>query len=222
MEPARAAGSTWSSIFREAVRGFLAWASGVRRRVGFAAAEFAWLFYTQRRQHTCVWPCDCHAVDRNLAVGRGLGLPLDTPRFPLGLRVELAAARSLLADAAGRPSITSSPSFPARAGRSKRLARGALAALCTRLHAEGWPPCVLLQGADDRTFARELIAAGGPVVDLVGRDIRASAPLSPLADLVICHDSGPMHIAAAARQTAGGVVRPTNRRAGPYGATAGS
>lgn len=205
--------------------GFLAWASGVRRRVGFAAArEFAWLFYTQRVRTPASGPADCHAVDRNLAVGRSLGLPLDTPRFPLGLRAdELAAARSLLADAAGRPLDHFIAVIPGARWASKRWPVARLAALCTRLHAEGWPPCVLLGAPDDRTFAQELIAAGaGPVVDLVGRtSLRALSAALALADLVICHDSGPMHIAAALGKPLVALFGPTNpARTGPYGATA--
>ena len=80
--------------------GFLAWASGARRRIGFAdARELAWIFYTR---HVRVPPTMLHAVEKNLAVLAPLGLNEAAPRFPVALRPEeRQSAQAKLAEAAG-------------------------------------------------------------------------------------------------------------------------
>lgn len=206
--------------------GFLAYASGARRRVGFAdAREFAWLFYTQRiacaRTPPNIATPNTHAVDRNLNLARVLGLPVDPPTFPLGLRTEeLDSARKLLATAAGRPLDHFTAVIPGARWDTKRWRADRLAKLIERLAAERLPPAILLGSPDDRAFANQILATGQtPVIDLVGRtSLRQLSALLALADLVICHDSGPMHIAAALDRPLVAIFGPTNpTRTGPYG-----
>ena len=198
--------------------GFLSWASGARRRVGFAAArECAWVFYSERVR---CGEADCHAVAKNLRVARALGLHVETPAFPLGLRAaELAAARALLTAAAGRPLANFTALIAGARWATKRWRVDRLAGLIDRLHTEGYPPCVVLGAADDRAFADQIVQASAtPVVDLVGRTtLRELCAVIALSDLVISHDSGPMHIAAALGKPLVALFGPTDpARTGPY------
>jgi len=202
--------------------GFITWACGAPRRVGFARArELAWLFYTQTV--SCPSP-DAHAVDKNLLLARAVGLDAVLPSFPLGLRSEeLAAARRLLNAAAGRVLEGFTAVLPGARWESKLWPAERLADLIDRLHADGQPPCVLLGAPDDRSFSDTIVArCRTPLIDLVGRtSLRELTAALALADLVICHDSGPMHIAAALERPIVALFGPTNpARTGPYCATA--
>lgn len=208
--------------------GFLAYASGARRRVGFAdTREFAWLFYSQRiapSQTTgSAATQDVHAVDKNLSLARALGLPVDPPIFPLGLGPdELAAARQLLVTAAGRALDRFTAVIPGARWETKRWRAERLAELIDRLAADDLPPAVLLGSPDDRAFADKILALRQTsVIDLVGHtSLRQLSALLSLADLVVCHDSGPMHIAAALGKPLVAIFGPTNPvRTGPYGQT---
>ncbi len=198
--------------------GFLAFASGAEQRVGFAAArESAGLFYTQRVR--C--PPDArHAVEKNLCVVAALGLRTDRPEFPLGLRLEeIRAAKTLLTTAAGRPVKTFTAVIPGARWESKRWRAERIAALIDRMHEESLPPCVLLGSVGDRPFADRVVAAcHSPAIDLVGRtSLRELAALLGLSDRVICHDSGPMHIAAALDKPLVAIFGPTDPEVtGPY------
>jgi lipopolysaccharide heptosyltransferase I len=202
--------------------GLLAFACGAPRRVGFAAArELAWVFYTQRVR------CpneDGHAVDRNLALARSIGLPVDPPDFPLGLRdEELAAGGRLITATAGQPLDHYIAVVPGARWETKRWRADRLARLIEGLAADGLPPCVLLGGPDDRTFTDAIVAACKiPVTDLVGRTtLRELTAAIARAELVICQDSGPMHIAAALGKPLVAIFGPTNpARTGPYGVSA--
>lgn len=202
--------------------GFLALASGARQRVGFAdARELAWLFYSRRVR--CGRDVE-HAVDRNLCLARETGLDAAGPTFPLGLsEQELADARQRLAEAADRPLARFTAVIPGARWETKRWPAERFAELIDRLHAEGRGPCVLLGAPDDRAFAEEIVTrVSGPVASLVGRtSLRELAATIALAELVICHDSGPMHIAAALSRPIVAVFGPTSpARTGPYCDTA--
>ena len=198
--------------------GLLAYFSRAPRRVGFAGArEGAWLFYTQR--------VDCpasaeHAVEKNLALAGALGLDVDQPEFPLGVQPsERAAARTLLADAAGETLASFTAVIPGARWESKQWPAEKIGALIDRMHADGSPRCVLLGAPDDRTFAEQVAGAcRSGAVNLVGRTtLRELVALIELAEGVICHDSGPMHIAAALNKPTVAIFGPTNpARTGPY------
>lgn len=219
---------------------FLAYASGARQRVGFRTArEFSWLFYSKRVR--C--PQDVrHAVDRNLLIAASLGIDVDEPRFPLGLRTEeLIAAREMLQQSARRAGIaiplpTDPRSTPFSAGRgggdesftavlpgarwvTKQWKPQRVAALIDRMAAAGMPPCVLLGGPDDRAYAERVFAdCETTFVDLVGRTtLRELTAIIALAGRVVSCDSGPMHIAAALNKPLTAIFGPTDpARCGPY------
>lgn len=201
--------------------GFLSLASGARRRVGFAdAREFAWAFYTDRVR--CA-PVARHAVERNLVVARALGLRIEAPQFPLAVTDdERAAARQLLSDAAGAPVERFTAVLPGARWTTKLWKPERLAALIDRLHAAGRPRCVLLGAPADREFAMRILRhMKTPAVDLVGRTrLRTLVALLDLSAQVICHDSGPMHIAAALNKPIVAIFGPTDpARCGPWAPT---
>jgi lipopolysaccharide heptosyltransferase I len=192
--------------------------SGAGQRLGFAEArEGAWLFYSRRVR--CADSAE-HAVDKNLAVVRALGLSVDRPEFPLGLQaVERAAASELLARAAGEPVEAFTAVIPGARWETKLWPMEKMAALIDRMHAEGLARCVLLGAPDEREFAERIVATcRSRVIDLVGRtSLRQLAALIDLAGRVVCHDSGPLHIAAALGKPTVAIFGPTNPdRTGPY------
>jgi lipopolysaccharide heptosyltransferase I len=198
--------------------GMLCRFSGAEQRVGFAEArEGAWLFYSRRVRGP---DPGAHAVDRNLAVVRALGLSVDRPEFPLGLRAaERVAAAELLARAAGERVASFTAVVPGARWETKLWPVEKIAELIDRLHAEGLARCVLLGARDERAFAERIGAAcRSGVIDLVGRtSLRQLAALLDLAERVVCHDSGPLHIAAALGKPTVALFGPTNpERTGPY------
>jgi lipopolysaccharide heptosyltransferase I len=210
--------------------GFLAWVGGAQRRVGFAdARELSWLFMTQRVRGP--WSSrrapgrrdpasDVHAVEKNLHVARALGLAVDPPQFPLGLRdAESEAARALLA-AAGVSGTRFIALAPGARWESKRWPVESWAALIDRLHAGGGPTCVLLGGPDERALADAIVTrCRTKPANLIGRtSLRELTALLALAERVICCDSGPMHMTAALARPMVALFGPTNAaRTGPYG-----
>ncbi len=202
--------------------GFLALATGARHRVGFAdAREFAAAFYTHRIK---CGPRDLHAIDKNLHVARTLGLPVDPPEFPLGIRdAELDEARHLLASTLGQVPPAFIAVIPGARWETKRWLPDRTAALITRLQHENFAPIILLGGPDDRTLAAQILKkCPTPPINLVGRTtLPQLAALLSLSSLVICQDSGPMHIAAALKRPLLALFGPTNPdRTGPYSPTA--
>ncbi|MGD8454678.1 MAG: lipopolysaccharide heptosyltransferase I [Phycisphaerae bacterium] len=207
--------------------GFIAWASGAPHRVGFARArELAPLFYTQHV--SC--PRDLHhAVEKNLHLASALGLPVAPPTtsadrsavpFPLGLTdTERRAAAERLAHAAGKPLERFLAIVPGGRWPSKLWLSDYWAQLITRLQTEDAATCVLLGGADDRAYADRILAdCTSPPIDLVGQTtLRELVALLDLSAGVVCHDSGPMHLAAALGKPLVALFGPTDPKLiGPY------
>ena len=198
--------------------GLLCLFSGAEQRAGFAEArEGARLFYSRRVR--CADSAE-HAVDKNLAVVRALGLPIDQPEFPLGLRAaERDEAEELLAQVAGERVESFTAVIPGARWESKLWPAEKIAALIDRIHAASLARCVLLGAPDERDFAERVLAAcQSNVIDLVGRtSLRQLAALLDLAERVVCHDTGPLHIAAALGKPTVAIFGPTNpARTGPY------
>ncbi len=202
--------------------GFLAYASGAKRRIGFAGArEAAWIFYSERVR--CP-DSAIHAVDKNLCVARALELDVDPPQFPLGIRADQTiAARARLTAAAGGPLDSFTAVLPAARWETKQWRTERIAELIDRIHDVGLPRCVLLGAPADRATADKIIAdCKSDPIDLVGKtDLRELTAMIDLADRVVCHDSGPMHIAAALNKPIVAIFGPTDpQRTGPYGGDA--
>ena len=129
----------------------------------------------------------------------------------------------MLTDAGARPPDRFTAILPGARWKTKLWPPERLAELIDRLHAEGQPPCVLLGAPADRPIADRIMAAcTAPPIDLVGRTtLRELVAVLSLADRVICHDSGPMHIAAALDKPLVAIFGPTDPAlTGPYSAAA--
>lgn len=197
--------------------GFLARATGAPVRIGPASArEGATLFYTHRIPDDRP---DAHAVDRNLRVGRLLGVPEDRPEFPINIDDSLHhQARSLLNEqlAGNKDWIAVAPG--AR-WETKRWPAEKFARAIDAIHARSGMRSVLLGGFDDAAMCEQITSQSQSIpVSLAGRtSIRQMAALIQQCRLLLCHDSAPMHIAVALNRPLVCLIGPTNPlRTGPY------
>ena len=109
--------------------------------------------------------------------------------------------------------------MPGARWETKRWPPEKWAKLIEQMLQDGLPPAVMLGAPDDREFTDKIISAcDARIVNLVGKtSLRELAAILALAGLVVCHDSGPMHIAAALGRPLVAVFGPTNpTRTGPY------
>ena len=155
---------------------------------------------------------DRHAVDECLDVIRHLGLPDEEPVFPVKFR-----------EPAGMP-----------AGRYAVLAP------CSKWGAKDWPvDRFIAVGQDLRdTYGMEVLVVGGPDHGAVGDQVVAGigdgatnwcgrtslvelGGMLEQAAVLVCNDSGPMHMAAAVGTRVVALFGPTTPvRTGPWGPTA--
>jgi lipopolysaccharide heptosyltransferase I len=202
-------------LFRSA---FIARATGASVRIGRREArELAWLFYTHRLPKL---PGDAHAVERLRQVEAVLGLPPSAPEFDLALSPEeKRKAEQLLLDHRVSLDRPFAAVLPTARWETKEWPPPHFSALVDRLAADHGLASVLLGSPDDQTRCAEIIeACRSRPANLAGRtDLRLLAAVLDRADLVICHDSGPTHIAAALGKPMVCIVGPTNpARTGPY------
>ncbi|MEE4185318.1 MAG: glycosyltransferase family 9 protein [Gammaproteobacteria bacterium] len=190
-----------------------------QRRVGFdraRARDYQWLFSTERiaaqpRAHVC---------DGMLSFAAHLGAtePVIDWAIPLP-----AAARQFVADAvgpAGRVCVIS-PCSSQRARNYRDWSADRYVAVVNQLQ-QNYGATVVLTGsatAIERRYADAIQAgAAAPVIDLIGKtSIKQWAALLAAADLVICPDSGPVHVATAFGTPVIGLYATSNpARTGPY------
>ncbi|MFN0135237.1 MAG: lipopolysaccharide heptosyltransferase I [Phycisphaerae bacterium] len=202
--------------------GIITWFSRARVRVGFAdAREGATLFYSQRVAPDA---SAIHAVEKNVAFARAIGLHIDAPEFPLGITAaERTSATMLLHSAAGRPVEKFVAMLPGARWETKTWPAEHFARVIDGMHAAGSPPIVLLGAPSEKPTAdaiRNLTAS--PVIDLVGKtNLRQLAAMLEMCERVVCLDSGPMHIAAALGKPIVALFGPTDAaRTGPFSPTA--
>lgn len=196
---------------------FLAWLSGIPRRVGFSASAGR-LFLTDAVPFSWLM----HDLERNLALLK----PLDP-----GLRVRpdesvyIAEDEGSSREVSGRleaagigPGETLVGVHPGSAWPTKRWLPGRFAELCRRLSREGLRTVLIGGGQDMELCAR--IAAESPALDWSGRtELGELKALMGRLSLFITNDSGPMHLAAACGVPVLAVFGPTTRELGffPYG-----
>lgn len=202
---------------------FLGFAVGAPVRVGFDPPG-------QSRGHLLThrvpYSGDRHMVEFYLDLVRAVGA--DTKDKDPGLSVDpssTAWARTFLSEAGvppGQPLVALSP------GRSEawhfiRWAEERFAATGEALHRRFGAHVLLVGGPAEVAIAGRmkatLVARGVPVTDAVGRsDLKQSEALLQACDLLVCNDSGPMHLAAAVGTPTLAVFGPANHwRWGPYG-----
>jgi heptosyltransferase-1 len=174
--------------------GLTSWFSRAPRRVGFPWAnsrEGNWIF---SNEHVPAAEQFSLKVGQFLSFADHLGLPPAPVDF--GLRpsgAELGRANALLEGAGERIAAV----FLGSTWPSRQWFAPATAELCQGLRERGLVP-VLVGATSEVPFAREVAAAGGPLVDLTGKTtLRDVIAILARATVAVGPDSGPMHIAAA-------------------------
>lgn len=199
--------------------GFLAWAGGAPVRIGLHnAREGARFFYTHKTPRT---PKDTHAVDRNYQVAQLLGFEHVPIRFDLNVTDDLRAeARALLRCAGHEAKDRLVAIVPGARWETKMWASDRFAETMNELQSGGDLRCVLL-GSPDEAALCERIFHGCRLrpINLTGKTtLGQMAAVIELADVVLCHDSAPMHLAVALQRPLVCLIGPTNPdRTGPYG-----
>ena len=198
--------------------GFITRATGAGVRIGFAdAREGARWFYTDLMVPD---DRDMHAVDRNFLVSRMLGFE-DEPRgFGLTIADEArAGVDRLLHEEGWRAGPSMVVVAPGARWETKVWPKERFAETIDRLCADGSRRAVLVGSSEDVdrcAWIRDHCSAAP--LSLAGRtNVPELVALIERADLVICLDSAPMHIAAALDRPLLCLIGPTNpRRTGPY------
>jgi lipopolysaccharide heptosyltransferase II len=173
----------------------IARASGARDRIGFARAdarEAGWLFSTRRL------PAQGTArakLLQFLAFADALGLP------PAPIEFGLAPTEAERGDAAGLTAGLAGPLVAACVGSScpsRRWFPERTAAVLRALRDRHGASAVLLGAPADAAYALDVVRAGGPARDLVGRTtLRQLVAILARARLAFGPDSGALHVAAA-------------------------
>jgi len=204
--------------------GFLAWASGARRRIGYRhAREFAWVFYS----HALVAPRKpIHAVELNLEALAALNVPVhETDLRPTLTADDHRVAQRILSEcgvALDGPFIVMVVSTR---WETKRWPPERFGRLAARLAGAYDMPSLLVGSRGERDVADAVEsaaaaagAAPGAIRNICGRTtLRQLAAIIERARLVVTADSMPMHMAAAFDRPLVALFGPTNPlRTGPY------
>lgn len=203
---------------------FLSFLAGVPTRVGFDPPG-------QGRRFLLTNPVpyagDRHMVEFYLDLPRAIGADTDhrDPELPVAPGAA-SWAKTFLADhghvPGSRPLVALSP------GRSEawhfiRWSEEDFVATGEALHEEFGARVLLVGGKSEVGIAERMVglltARGVPSIDATGRsDLHQSKALLRHADLLVCNDSGPMHLSAAVGTPTLAVFGPANHwRWGPYG-----
>jgi heptosyltransferase I len=188
-----------------------------KRRLGFdfrRARDFQWLFTSDRIPAVA----EQHALDAMMGFARAIGAQPTPLRWdiPLAAQDLEFAARFVLP-----PTLVISPCSSQRSRNFRNWpAERFIEVAC---HAQERHGCrVILTGGGtvlEREYANAIAAkSGADLVDLVGQTtLKQSLALFAAADLVVCPDSGPAHMATAAGTPVVGLYASSNpARTGPY------
>ena len=186
-------------------------------RLGFdkaRAKDFQWLF-TNRRIDAAP---GTHALEAMMAFATAMGATKRDLRWDIPLA---QADRDFAASFAAHdtPLVVISPCSSQRARNFRNWNVENYAAVITHLETQYGAQVVLTGGPSDleKDYGARL-AAGSTALDLVGQStLKQLAALIARADLVICPDSGPAHMATALGTAVVGLYATSNpARTGPY------
>jgi len=197
--------------------GFLAWASRAPVRLGFAnARELGAIFYT----HRVVVPSEvCHAADQSYLVADVLGFGDIEKDFSLHVseavsqRIAATLARS---EVGGRAYAVL---VPGTRWQTKIWPADHFARLADLIHERLGLAVVLIGSAAEVELCRQVQQhACSNLVNLAGDTaLPELVGLIRRAKVMVCNDSGPMHLAAAVRCPLVALFGPTNpARTGPH------
>ncbi len=198
--------------------GFLAFATGADVRLGFAnARELGWIFYTQRIPHP---PDAVHAAERNYAVAHMLGFGDVPMTFDLAVTEEEHRRGGDILKAAGLPPGARFVAIlPGARGETKRWFPERFVEVIDRLASAPGLPCVLMGAPDECALCASIArSCRCKPIDLAGQTgLREMTAILGQAAVLLCHDSAPMHLAAAQHRPLVCIIGPTNpARTGPY------
>jgi heptosyltransferase-1 len=201
--------------------GVMALATAAPVRVGLAGSrEGSRHFYTHRIDSPRP---EAHAVDRLLAVAKGFGADVSSPRFRVAIGPDDQAwAEEALIDLP-RPLIA--VNVGAR-WLTKRWPPEHFASVARRAVLERGAGLVLVGSPEDRPLVDALKGGLGTIgsLDLCGlTTLPRLAAVASKVDLFLSNDTGPLHLAAATGTNVLGVYTCTSpARTGPYGPNARS
>ena len=197
--------------------GMLIGLSRAGRKIGFdRTRELSYLFLNERLP---AYDIEKHALERYLDVARYLGAKEPSPVCTLPIEREVSAIRKkkeLLA-AKGRPLVVVNP---VARWETKLWPERNFAELADRLVKEKNAVVIFTGSPDDRAVNDRIISMmREKAVNWAGETtLKELAALASLSDLFITTDTGPMHLAAAARAKVLALFGPTAPwRTGPYG-----
>ncbi len=198
-------------LFKSAI---LALLSGGRQRLGFdRTRELSYLFYNRRMEP---YDRDRHALLRYLDVAAFLGADVEeNPVFRLPVNETAAKRAKQLLSPAGRPQVVINPM--AR-WETKLWPIRSWIELVRRLTGDSIQ-VVLTGGPQDRALCAVIARENSGTMDLTGQtSLKVLIEIFRSADLVVCPDTGPMHLAAGAGIPVVALFGPTAPwRTGPYG-----
>jgi heptosyltransferase-2 len=182
----------------------LAFASGVKSRVGFATSAGSWLYTTK-----VPYRDDQHHAARLLQLSRPNGREATDAETRPSLSpgdAERDAVRALLTGAGVSESERLIALAPGSVWETKRWPY--YPELARLLAAEG--RIVVVGGPSDATLAREIVAAVPGAVDATGAlSLLASAELIGRCAAIVTNDSAPLHLASAMGTPTVAVFGPT-------------
>ncbi len=199
--------------------GYFSWVTGAKCRVGFAdARELAPLFYNKRLPKRSA---DEHAVEHNYRVAEALGFTRVKPKIDLAITEdERARAAEILEGVGLAKGASFAAVLPSARWETKQWLPERFSQLIDQIERERGLPSVIMGAPDERELCAKIAnqCALSPV-DISGTtNLRELAAVIEKAAVVVCHDSGPMHIAAALNRPMVSIIGPTNPlRTGPWG-----
>ncbi len=156
-----------------------------------------------------------HAVDRMLAVLRGLGLPEEPADFQPAKILATAQAEDAEDGIPERFALL----HPGAGWGTKKYPAARWGQALAGLRRETGLPALVAAGPGDEALAAEIVLASEGAARSVPAEIPAFAALARRAEIVLGGDSGPTHLAHALGRPVLMVMGPTDPQLhGPYGA----
>lgn len=190
--------------------------SGIRQRIGFAGNALAKVLLTNpvplnRKQHATM-------MYHDLVKGLGIGVPAKCPQVMVNDN-NVAQMRALTANAAAKRRVLLHPGMSRLAlekGIIKTWAPENWAALAQKLLALGDVQVVLAGGPDDEATIHDIMRILGDdhpmLFNAYGKtaSLRDLVALMHIADVIVCVDSAPMHLAVGLHKRLVALFGPTD------------
>ena len=197
----------------------MAFLSGGKVRLGYdKTRELSYLFLNDRLPP---YDPDMHAVDRYLDIVRSLGWKGNDKKSYIPITsADKHTVDTLLEKHGVKERERIVLVSPKARWHTKLWSEDKFATLCDRLTEELDREVIIVGGKSDKDYiGRILSIMKNRAIDISGRtNLRELAYLMSVAPLMICLDSGPMHIAATVGTKTIALFGPTSpKRTGPYG-----